>query len=86
MKKGTCQKKRSPAIADRAVWEKVTKGRAGIRWDSVVEKVWKDVGGNQEEMVTIEKFGGYKTRAKEGIERRERLALGNKLKEKEHLT
>ena len=37
-------------------------------------------------MVTIEKFGGYKTRAKEGIERRERLALGNKLKEKEHLT
>ena len=28
-----------PAIADRAVWEKVTKGRAGIRWDSVVEKV-----------------------------------------------
>ena len=27
-------KKRLPAIADRAVWEKVTKGRAGIRWDS----------------------------------------------------
>ena len=24
-------KKRLPAIADRAVWEKVTKGRAGIR-------------------------------------------------------
>ena len=24
-------KKRFPAIADRAVWEKVTKGRAGIR-------------------------------------------------------
>ena len=61
MKKGTCQKKRSPAIADRAVWEKVTKGRAGIRWDSVVEKVWKDTGGNQEEILSIDKFAGYKT-------------------------
>ena len=49
-------KKRLPAIPDRAVWEKVTKGRAGIRWDSVVEKVWKDVGGNQEEILSIEKF------------------------------
>ena len=27
-----------PAIADRAVWEKATKGRAGIRWESVVAK------------------------------------------------
>ena len=50
-------KKRLPAIADRAVWEKITKGRAGIRWDSVVEKVWKDVGGNQGEVLSIEKFG-----------------------------
>ena len=31
-------KKRLPAKADKAVREKVTKGRAGIRWDSVVEK------------------------------------------------
>ena len=53
-------KKRLPAIAGRAVWEKVTKGRAGIRWDSVVEKVWKDIGGN-EEILSIEKFAGYKT-------------------------
>ena len=55
-------KKLLPAIADRAVWEKVSKGRAGIRWDSVVEKVWKhnnnDIGGNQEEMLSIEKFAG----------------------------
>ena len=48
-----------PAIADGAVWEKVTKGRAGTRWDSVVEKVWKDIGGNQEEILSIEKFPGY---------------------------
>ena len=41
-------KKRLPAIVDRAVWERVTKGRAGIRWDSVGEKVWEDIGGNQE--------------------------------------
>ena len=39
--------KRLPAIADRAVWEKITKGRAGIRWDNVVEKIWKDLGGNK---------------------------------------
>ena len=57
--------KRLLAIADRAVWEKVAKGRAGIRWDSVVEKVWKDIGGNQEEILSIEKFGGYKAEVNE---------------------
>ena len=31
---------------------------AGIGWDSVVEKVWKDMGGNQEEILSIEKFAG----------------------------
>ena len=39
--------KRLPAIVDRAVWEKITKGEAGIRWDVVVEKTWKDLGGDQ---------------------------------------
>ena len=57
-------KKRVPAIADRAVWEKVTQGRAGIRWDSVVEKVWTDVGGNQEDILSMEKFAGYMTQVK----------------------
>ena len=56
--------KRLPAIADRVVWKKITKGRAGIRWDNVVEKAWKDVGADQEEVLSIEKFGGYKTEAK----------------------
>ena len=51
-------KKRLPAIADRAVWEKATKGRPGIRSDSVVEKVWKGIGGSQEEILSIEKFAG----------------------------
>ena len=58
-------KKGMPAIADGAVWEKITKGRAGIRWDSVVEKVWKDIGGNKEDIPSIEKFAGYKTEVKE---------------------
>ena len=57
-------KKRLPAIADRAVWEKITKERAGIRWDSVVEKVWKDIEGNQEEILSVEKCAGYKTEVK----------------------
>ena len=32
-------KKRLPAIVDTAVWKKVSKARAGIRWDNVVEEV-----------------------------------------------
>ena len=40
-------KKKLPAVADGAVWEKVTKWRAGIRWDIIVEKVWKDIGGTK---------------------------------------
>ena len=57
-------KKRLPAKADTAVWEKVTKGRAGIRWDSVLEKVWKDIGVNHEETLSVERFAGYKTELK----------------------
>ena len=39
-------KKWFPAIiiADRAVWEKVTKGRARVRRDNVVETIWKGLG------------------------------------------
>ena len=32
-------KQRLPAIAYNVVWKKATQERAGIRWDSVVEKV-----------------------------------------------
>ena len=77
--------KRLPAIVDKAVWEKITKGRAGIRWNIVVEKIWKDLGVDQEEVLTIDKFGGYKTESKGKIEERERLALINKVKEETHL-
>ena len=44
--------KRLPAIVARDVWEKITKGRAGIRWDNVVENTWKDLGGDQEEVLS----------------------------------
>ena len=51
-------KKRLPVIADMAVWEKVAKGRAGLRWDSEAEKVWKDIGGNQQDMLSIVSLRG----------------------------
>ena len=42
------------------------------RWDSVVEKVWKNLGGNQEEAMSAEKFGRYETEVKDMVEKRER--------------
>ena len=60
--------KRLPAVADKAVWEKVANGRAGRMWDIVVEKVWKGLGGIQQEILSIEKYGGNKTGVTEGIE------------------
>ena len=44
-----------------------TKRRAGTRWNSVVEKVWKDMGGNQEDILSIDKFDECKTEVKEWI-------------------
>ena len=76
--------KRLPTIVDGAVWEKRTRGRAGTKWDNVVEKLWKELGGDQEEVLFIEKFGGYKTEVKERIEEVEILELRNKVKEKKH--
>ena len=78
-------KKRLSAIVDRAAWEKVTKGPAGTKWDSVVEKVWKDIGGNQEEVMSAGKFLKYKAEVEEMIERRERLAPRNKVESEKHL-
>ena len=65
--------------------EKNKRARAGIRWDNVIEKIWKDLGGDQEEVLSMEKFSGYKTEVKEILEERERLALRNKMKEEKHL-
>ena len=62
----------------------LTKGRPGIRWD-IVEKIWKDLRGDQGEVLSKEKFGGYTTEVKEIMEQRERQALRNKIKEENHL-
>ena len=48
------------------------KERAGIRWDNVVKKIWRDLGGDQEEVMSIEQFGRYKTEVKERRDERER--------------
>ena len=63
------------AIVDTAVWKKVTKWKAGIRWDRVVKKAWKDNRGKQAKVLSIQKVGGYKTEVKVRIEIRERPAL-----------
>ena len=52
---------------------------------NVVEKIWKDLGGDQEEALSLPKFGEYKTEVKEVIEERERLALRNNVIEEKHL-
>ena len=55
------------------------------RWNNVGENIWKNLG-DQEEVVSIEKFGGDKTSLKERIEERERLVgLINKAKKDKHL-
>ena len=48
-------------------------------------KACKGEGGNQEELLSIERVGGYKTEVRERIEVRERLALRNRVKEEGHL-
>ena len=75
-----------PAIADRVVREKATKGRARIRWDSVVEKVWKDVGGTEKRYYPQKRWGVTRQKSKsEDINNVERPALRSKVKEAEHL-
>ena len=44
------QGKRLPAVVDRFVWKKRTKGKVGIRWDKVWENIWKEIGGNKKEI------------------------------------
>ena len=45
----------------------------------------EEVGRQENILLSIEKFGGYKTEEKERIEERERLALRNKVKQEKHL-
>ena len=49
-------KKRLQSIAGRAIWEKISRGRAGIRWDNVVEKIWKGLGGGDQEDILLSRY------------------------------
>ena len=55
------QRKRLPAIVDKAVWKKVTKGQPA-RWDKEVERVWKEIRGNKDGVLSIGESPGYKTK------------------------
>ena len=49
------EKRSAIIIVDRAVWEKITERRGGIRWDdNVVEKIWEGLG-DQEEVLPIQR-------------------------------
>ena len=54
------------AIGDRVLWEKVTRGRAGTRGDSVVEKVWKDIGGTKKRSCPQRSLGGTRRKYRKG--------------------
>ena len=75
--------KRLPVIADRVVWEKITKWRDGIRWDNVVKKIWKDLGGPRK-VTACRKVWRVQDRTKKRTEERERLALRNQVKDDKH--
>ena len=67
---------RLPTIADRAVWEKMSEGRAATRWDNVVDNNMEgDRRRPSKGTVFIRGFGGYKTEMKRTIYERKRLAL-----------
>ena len=56
-----------------------------MRWDSAVEKVWKDTRGKQEDIISAEESGRYKTEeVDETIKISERLTLRNKVESEKH--
>ena len=56
------------------IWEKITKGRAEIRWDNLFEKMCEDIGGNQEEILAVEKFGRVQGRCKRNNRRKRKTS------------
>ena len=60
----------------------MTKGKVGIKWDKVVESVWKEIGGNKEEMMSIYDGGEYKAKVSDMVEIKEER---EKVDEEEHL-
>ena len=73
-----------PAIVDRAMWKKVTKGQP-VRWDKEVERIWQGVGGNKDEVLSTGENAGYKTKVSGVIETKEKGALRCKADKEENL-
>ena len=78
------QSKRRPAIVDRAMCKKVPKGQP-VRWDKEVERVWQEIGGNKDEVLSTGESAGHKTKVRDTIEIREKGALICKVDKEEHL-
>ena len=55
------------------------------KMDKVVENIWKEIGGNKKEIMSIEDVGEYKTKVGDMIESRERKSLRQKVDKEEHL-
>ena len=77
------QRKRLLAMVD-GVWKKVTRGQP-VQWDKEVERVWKGIGGNEDEVLFMGESAGYKTKVRDMIEMRGKGALRRKVDEEEHL-
>ncbi|CAB1113164.1 unnamed protein product [Ectocarpus sp. CCAP 1310/34] len=75
---------RLPAMVDKAARGKATPGKKGIRWDKVVERVWKEIG-DEEETLDTEGFGGFKKKVKEMLKSREEATLRKKVRSEDHL-
>ncbi|CAB1100395.1 unnamed protein product [Ectocarpus sp. CCAP 1310/34] len=71
-------------VLRKAAWGKATPGNKGIRWDKVVERVWKEIG-DEEETLDTKGFGGFKKKVKEMLESREEATLRKKVRSEDHL-
>ena len=79
------QRKIFPAIVDLTVRKKRTNEQAGIRWDRVVENLWREIRGNQNEIMSIDDGGGYKTKLRHMVEKRWKETLKRNVDGEEHL-
>ena len=68
-----------PAIADRAVWKKVTKGQAGKGGDEETEKSWNRIEENQDGVWSTGEGAGYRTSVRDIVEIRGVEALRHSL-------
>lgn len=78
-------RRRLTGTVDEDVCKKMTKEQGGIRWGSVIERVWKGTGGTEGEIISIGARGEHKTKVRGMIEIREEEALRWKVDEEECL-